>query len=825
MQSSENGSPAPDSIQSLPMAASTIRLPSRRQPLDDLAPLSHSEADLRSLPRRANPSVASLYASTLTPPGSRSASPAGRQSLLARSPLGTAASVFAKSLVDHVPLDSPGDPLALMLQAFVPHVAVYASADTDALAADKGFERGLWELLRPFGEQVQGKVSIRDSVGGSRTWDDYAVRFVRYGDNDGSSTPLQNSSQSTVLSRPPTASNGSAGSADSPDMVTSRESRRLADVEAVVDRHLTYAEQSMFGIGQQPMSPTQQEMDLEAPSPYYSLYLRRLLSGIPLEGHETFGHPVACVMAISSRNPSPIDALRNLYKETSEGEGRLPDWVAPDYLRYYVLVHDEENGDISKSMALFEQMKRNFGLHCHLLRIRSTQCAETDDDSIPLPRSEWMSAAEELADIRRSEAQEHFEDPTKYLFETDATAIRTFVREMVIQSIVPTMERNVSLWNDQVAAKRKGFGGRLVSMSRRWAFGGGSKNAPGGSNYSQGFYRPDTPEATLRRLADYAFMLRDWKLAQSTYGLLRPDFESDHAWRHYAAANEMGALAVLVMAHPKASVQSQAKTLDSAADMLREAAYSYQTRCGAPYGALRSSVLGLELLRLRGGASCVNAAAQLGMRLAEATPRLLGVVGDALMRERMAVVCASRPALSAAGVGSWRRKSALWSVLAAEAWLGLGKFLQAQRCLNEARVMYSMLQSDDGITRFALASEFMAGLNSRLKDGLATASVVRGKLSRSTGGVDSSDGEDDSEDEDRIGRTGGGGGSAAAGKRHDVDDDEDKIDEEEVEVSSPRRSRRQSLLNAGNSGSPPETSPLRPIPSKKEDVVGKGDFG
>ncbi|KLU81779.1 hypothetical protein MAPG_00860 [Magnaporthiopsis poae ATCC 64411] len=778
MQSSENGSPAPDSIKSLPMAASSIRLPSRRQPLDDLAPLSHSDADLASLPRRANPSVASLYASTLTPPGSRSASPAGRQSLLARNPLGAAAaSVFAKSLVDNVPLDSPGDPLALLLQAFVPHVAVFASADTDALAADKGFERGLWELLRPFGEQVQGKVSIRDSVGGSRTWDDYAVRFVRYGENDGYNTPLQHSSPSTVLSRPSTAPNGSAGSAGSPDDVTSRESRRLAEVEAVVDRHLTYAEQSTFGIGQQPMSPTQQEMDLEATSPYYSLYLRRLLSGIPLESHETFSHPVACVMAISSRNPSPIDALRNLYKETSEGEGRLPDWVAPDYLRYYVLVHDEENGDISKSMALFEQMKRNFGLHCHLLRIRSTQCAETDDDSIPLPRSEWMSAAEELADIRKSEAQEHFEDPTKYLFETDATAIRTFVREMVIQSIVPTMERNVSVWNDQVAAKRKGFGGRLVSMSRRWAFGGGSKNAPGGSNYSQGFYRPDTPEATLRRLADYAFMLRDWKLAQSTYGLLRPDFESDHAWRHHAAANEMGALAVLIMAHPKASVQTQAKTLESAAEMLREAAYSYQTRCGAPYGALRSSVLGLELLRLRGGAS----------------------------------------------------------VLAAEAWLGLGKFLQTQRCLNEARVMYSMLQSDDGIASFALASEFMAGLNSRLKEGLAAASVVRDKLSRSTGGADSSDDEVFSEDEDRTGRTGGGGGGAA-GKRHDAEgEEEDKIDEEEVEVSSSRRSRRQSLLNSGNGGAggsgvggPPETSPLSPLqpfPSKKDDVAGKGDFG
>ena len=40
----------------------------------------------------------------------------------------------------------------------------------------------------------------------------------------------------------------------------------------------------------------------------------------------------------------------------------------------------------------------------------------------------------------------------------------------------------------------------------------------------------------MRKLADYAFMLRDWKLAHSTYDILRKDFANDKAWKYAAGA-------------------------------------------------------------------------------------------------------------------------------------------------------------------------------------------------------------------------------------------------------------------------------------------------
>ncbi|KAI0596809.1 ER-golgi trafficking TRAPP I complex 85 kDa subunit-domain-containing protein [Biscogniauxia sp. FL1348] len=700
-----------DPIPTPPVAASALKVQKTRHSVPHGMTLSRSEV---SLPyRRSHPSAASLYASTFSPPGSRSQSPVGRRPINSRM---TSGSVFGTSLNNalafaSVASDNPGDPLNLILRAFVPHVAVYTSEDTDILLKEKGFDRGLWELLRPFGERVHGKVIVRDSNGSSRTYEDYSIRFVRFGEG------IVHPSQDAVgfKNAPASRANGFPEKSDDPEKAAAKPGISIADVEAVVDRHLDYAEESFFGT---PQSPTDDGLDIDTPSLYYALYLRRLLSGLPIVPHETFAHPVACVVAISSRNEAPIETLRRLYAESSLGDQRLPNWVDAEFLRYYVLVHDEEKDDITRSMSLFDQMKRNLGLHCHLLRIRGTQSAATDDDSIPLPRSEWMSASEELADIRRSDNHEDFEDPTRYIFESDATAIRTFVREMVTQSIIPTMERHVSVWNDQVASRRRGLAGRFAGLTKRWGFGSSSRSSTGpgsGSNYDQhGFYRQDAPEAIMRKLADYAFMLRDWKLAHSTYDLLRSDFNNDKAWKYHAATNEMAALSLLIMPQNLSS-KTRTETIDS---MLEAAYYSYVTRCSSPYGALRCLSLGLELLRLRGGSS-VDDAAKWGTRLIES--RIAGPIGDALIKERLAVCYASKKGVGTQAWGSRRRKSALWSILGAETWLAQSKFIQAQRCLNGARKTYSDLPSGNGIDKFSLANALMLNIGQQLNQNLEAA--------------------------------------------------------------------------------------------------------
>ena len=686
---------------------STASGPKPRRP--EKGPLS----TLANLPyRRSSASLSNLFASTtslptLPDPGSPSRSGTVTPSTgVIVTPPSTALRATPPA---HIPTASPGgkEVVQLVLRAFSPHVSVLASEDTEELIRHKGIHGGLLELLRPFGECVQGKVTIRDSVGVSKSWEDYAVRFV--GVKDG-------------LEPPKTHNRNSVDSINSRNVPISpmleykparlRSGGDVLQVEELLGRHLTYAEeQSGPVIADYLTHDNSRTVDPNATSPFYLLYLQRLLSGLPMVPSETFAHPVASVIAISSRSKSPIEELRNLFASSNNGENRLPQWVHNEFLRYYVLIHDEDYDDIQQSMALYDQMKRHFGLHCHLLRLRSTPCVRTDDDAARMPPCAWMSASEELAEIMRQETSEDDEDPVSYIFESDVTAIRAFVREMVTQSIVPSMERASSIWNDQVASRRRGISGRFMSLSKRFTAFGSNRSSMsasfgnGGSNYDsvQGFYRPDAPEAIMRKLADYAVMLRDFKLAHGTYEILCQDFKNDKAWAYYAAANEMAAVSSLMTMH-----HLSAKVRIEGIDQNLEAAYySYVTRVGASYNALRTLLVGADLLKSRGGVALEDAARWMSKILDD---RLVGNVGHVLLMERIGICYANRKGLvDGVASGGKIRKAACWNMFACDAWMRLEKTSRAEQRLQEALRLYAV---DEDQLQFPGMQRYLSHLQS-----------------------------------------------------------------------------------------------------------------
>lgn len=298
---------------------------------------------------------------------------------------------------DH--FDNGSAPSAIVMEAFAPHIAIYASEDTEELVKSKGFPGGLLQLLRPYGDTVHGKVTVRDSTGLSRPWDDFSVRFVALG--DGLGDPQEAIRRSQDLQAMTT--NGEKVSADALRSRISSAIRTGGDIgqiEDLIERHLNFAQDTISSQSESLWShKATRRLNASSRSPFFALYLRRLLSGIPLSPHETFTHPVCCVIAISSRNSSPIETLRQLFHNTNRGDRRLPSWVNNEYLRYYLLIHDEDRDDFAKSSLLFDQMRRHFGLQCHLLRLKSSQCMPTDDDSRHASTTKWLSAAEELAEI------------------------------------------------------------------------------------------------------------------------------------------------------------------------------------------------------------------------------------------------------------------------------------------------------------------------------------------------------------------------------------------------------------------------------------------
>ena len=294
------------------------------------------------------------------------------------------------------------------------------------------------------------------------------------------------------------------------------------------------------------------------------------------------------------------------------------------------------------------------------------------------------------------------------------------------------MERMCATWNDQIVSRRRGLSGRIFSLSKKWTpFGSRTASAstptPGSSyDASLGWYRADAPEALMRKLADYSFMLRDYRNAQSVYDLLRADFANDKAWRYSAGANEMSAIALLMHADAMPS-RGRNDTVDQ---MLEAATYSYTTRCAAPFYALRTLTVAVELLKLRVGSAPVDAAARWATRMLEL--ELVGPTGHALIVERLAACYGSQTGAGSQCWGAKRRKAAFWSVLACQAWLRLGRHEQAARCLERALLCYRVKGEGAPPLAFAPMQDLIVALESAVQS-------QAGALPRAPGAASSSE--------------------------------------------------------------------------------------
>ena len=267
---------------------------------------------------------------------------------------------------------------------------------------------------------------------------------------------------------------------------------------------------------------------------------------------------------------------------------------------------------------------------------------------------------------------------------------------MVVQSIVPFMESRVVTWNDQVASRRRGISGRFMSLSKRFAGFGSSKNSSSTSastqasssnfNVQEGYYLPHTPEATMRQLADYAFMLRDWKLAYTTYDILRSDFGHDKAWHYHAAANEMAAITSLLNSH-NIGMRYRADLVDQ---MLDTATYSYITRCSMPWGAIRCLTIALELLKSQ-GPPCADDGRRWGCRLLECD--ILKPYSQALTTGRIAD-CYEDRLEDKPGNELRSRQAAFWNMLTSSAWSKLDKTHLAQHRIHATASIYRKKDED-----------------------------------------------------------------------------------------------------------------------------------
>src|SRR5579859_2139490 len=223
-------------------------------------------------------------------------------------------------------LSSPSDEIrahqATIAQAFGPSVALVATRECEDMVRLKGFN-SLLDLVRPFGDCVQGKVNIRDSQAMSVPVEDFSIKYVDFNHYALNTTPNGRDREQGPY----------APKRATPTYIPGGD---LVAIERLMEQRVEAAN-----------SPAEKTtVNGDKGGSEYSFFLRRMLSAPPVSAHETFSHPVACILAVSSHHPEPIDALLGLYNTTNNAP--IPRFIDAGFLRYYVLVHDEDKDDIEK---------------------------------------------------------------------------------------------------------------------------------------------------------------------------------------------------------------------------------------------------------------------------------------------------------------------------------------------------------------------------------------------------------------------------------------------------------------------------------------------
>ncbi|KAK4704695.1 trafficking protein particle complex subunit 8, partial [Phenoliferia sp. Uapishka_3] len=471
---------------------------------------------------------------------------------------------------------------------------------------------------------------------------------------------------------------------------------------------------------------------IERLTPWYAAMRDEIFRRREMVEWETFAWPVGCLLALSTSHPDPLNALSLLWDLTSpsslfssssypprsgaEEDGRH-DWASADVLRYIVLIHDFGAGGgrdgWEDAQELHESIRKTYGSHTALLPIFTA--AKTamkplekakgvgalwSATTTPMPAPTLFRTTTNPINSSTTmglgvsdggvDPQIRTDEPPPPLAPTpamvekgeelsdeDLKALRVFLREMVVQSIVPFMERAVRVGNQQFVASKRSIGGRLFSAGRKY-FGGSAVSSRSGSpvsatgsqmgfNAVKGYYPHVAQESQTRRLADLAFMIGDYKLAADVYDQASKDYRTDRAWRYYSSACRMAGLSNLLL-HPPST------PLTFNPDIALEQALQTPPSFGFDLDGLKSMMLYYEAYRIIGDWR----AAPVGLvRTAGESDE----VASAILLEQAAIADLHLPLAS-------RRKYAFHMAMAATRYEKSGIKSLSRRCLSQASSMY-----------------------------------------------------------------------------------------------------------------------------------------
>ncbi|CAI5957946.1 unnamed protein product [Closterium sp. NIES-64] len=310
---------------------------------------------------------------------------------------------------------------------------------------------------------------------------------------------------------------------------------------------------------------------------WFQRFTDELMRTLVFSDHETFDHPIACLLVASTSEPFPVRALRELM--TPE---RLPalyrdGTMDPKLHLHYLLLHDCSSlGPPSTSSQVeltIAEMRAAFGSPvCRLLPINSAAAPSQSRPDIwtkhrPVPVGGVAPPPPAGTALPQSPSGPPVSGAVgQYMSEADVREVADMMMELSVKHLVPHLERKARDLNQQISASRRGLRNQIKNL---W-FGKGKEES---ADATPGVYTYRSPESQIRQLADAAMMLQDFQLALDNYRLVAADYRRDKAWKHYAGAQEMVAVSLFLLEISRREMEQ-----------CMESAYASYQRCG-PLGA------------------------------------------------------------------------------------------------------------------------------------------------------------------------------------------------------------------------------------------------
>ncbi|ODV93219.1 hypothetical protein PACTADRAFT_35849 [Pachysolen tannophilus NRRL Y-2460] len=250
--------------------------------------------------------------------------------------------------------------------------------------------------------------------------------------------------------------------------------------------------------------------------------IAKILSSSTISPFETFNHPILQLLVVSAE-----DTLADAKKLNSDWKYlNYPKWIDIDkILPLFVIVVDSNSPEsLQRGLNLQEQLKLQLNIRSIILPL----LMPTEENKIDEEKGYEIIHPPLLASLAQQDPNllKNLKIPTRI-----KNAIKNLIVDIINKTLVPYMNRRVNILTEEVVNPRKSFTGRLFNVGKRWGSGASSSSSSsltatqgGGSqgvgyNALENFYYPKSSEFLIRQLADWLFMLKDYKTSYTTYEL------------------------------------------------------------------------------------------------------------------------------------------------------------------------------------------------------------------------------------------------------------------------------------------------------------------